>query len=97
MAKISREEIIKIAQMSHVDIHADEIPGLLKQLQDVLSYAERVQEGAADVKEPAIKNVNFFREDVVVRTEAALLLARAPQEEENYFVVPAILENKKKA
>jgi len=97
MTKISREEVLKIAQISSLDIRDDEIEGLLNQLQEVLSYAERVTEVAADIKEPSTKNVNFFREDVVIKTDPELILSRAPEREGDYFVVPQILDNKKKA
>lgn len=92
MTKISKEEILKLARISKVDIHEDEIVPLLKQLQDVLSYAERVKEVALEVEEPSIKNVNVFREDVVVKSDPEPILSRSPQREEDYFVVPAILE-----
>ncbi len=92
MTKISKEEILKLARISKVDIHEDEIVPLLKQLQDVLSYAERVKEVALEVEEPSIKNVNVFREDVVVKSDPEPILSCSPQREEDYFVVPAILE-----
>ena len=95
MAKISKEEILKIAQQTHLDVHEDEIAPLKKQLEDVLSYAERVREVAADIEEPSNKNINVFREDVVVRTDSELILSRAPEREGRYFVVPTILENTK--
>ena len=96
MKKISKEEILRIAEMSSLDIRDDEIQGLMKQLEEVLSYAQRVTEVAADIQEPSLKNVNFFREDVVIKTDPELILSRAPEREGDYFVVPAILDNKKR-
>ncbi len=95
MTKVTREEILKIARMSHLDIHKDEIESLISQTEQVLSYAERVKEVAADVQEPSTKNVNVFREDVVVRTDNEPILVQAPEREGNYFVVPIILESSK--
>ncbi len=92
MTKISKQEILNIAQMSHLDIHEDELQPLIKQLEDVLSYAERVQEIAELVEEPSNKNVNVFREDVVVKTNPESILSQAPEREDDFFVVPAILE-----
>lgn len=94
MTKITQEELIKIAQMSHVDLHQDEIETLTAQLQSVLTYAERVQEVSARVAEPSVKNINIFREDVVVQTDVEPILAQAPEREGNYFVVPPILDTK---
>lgn len=94
MAKITREEVLKIAQISALEIHEHEIEALQKQLESVLSYAERVQEFAAESQVPSHKNVNVFREDAVQIFDAAALLKRAPEREENFFVVPAIIEDK---
>lgn len=93
MTKVTREEILKIARISKLDIHKDEIESLILQIEQVLSYAERVKEVAADVQEPSTKNVNIFREDVIVRTDNEPILAQAPEREGNYFVVPMILES----
>lgn len=94
MKKISRDEIIKLAQMSAIDIHEDEIQPLIEQVGSVLSYAQRVKEVARTVEVPSNKNMNVFREDVVVKTDYRPLMAQAPQEEGNYFVVPTILDHK---
>jgi len=94
MIKISKEEVLKIAEMTRVSLREDEIGPMVKHLEGVLSYAERVQEIAADVEEPSNKNVNVFREDVVVKTDPEKILSKAAEREENFFVVPVILENK---
>ena len=65
MAKITREEVIKIAEISAIEIQEDEIEALQKQLESVLSYAERVQEFSAEIQEPSAQNVNVFRQDIV--------------------------------
>jgi len=96
MTKITKEEIYKIARISYLDIHDDEVEPLIAQLEAVLSYAERVQEVARDVKEPSNKSINVFREDVIVRTNVESVLRQAPEREGNFFVVPAIIDQSKK-
>lgn len=91
--KLTRDELLKIAKQSAITLHEDEIEPLRNQLETVLSYAARVKEVAQDVQEPSTKNVNVFREDVIIRTDYEPLLAQAPVREETYFVVPVILEN----
>jgi aspartyl-tRNA(Asn)/glutamyl-tRNA(Gln) amidotransferase subunit C len=93
MALISREEIIKIAHLSRIEIKESEIEGLTRHIQAVLAYAGRVQEVAAQVEEPLDKNINVLREDVIVKTDKDLVLAQAPMREADYFVVPAVLDN----
>jgi len=93
--KISREEVLKIAKISRITLFEDEIEGFVKQLNDVLSYAERVKEVAEELEDqPSNKNVNFFREDVVSKFDSKEILDRAPEGEGNYFVVPKILDSK---
>ena len=92
MTKITKEEVLKIAHMSRLDIHEDELAPLAKQLGEVLSYAGRVQEVAELVEEPSNRNVNVFREDVVVKTDPEPILSQAPEREDDLFVVPTILE-----
>ena len=92
MAKITKEEVLKIAQLSHIQIHQDEIEPLSAHLDAVLTYAARVQEIAMPVTVPLSKNVNVFREDVIEKTNPEIILAQAPESEAHYFVVPAIIE-----
>ena len=63
--RITREEVLKIASISKIEIQPDEIEDVLVHLQAVLEYAGRVSEVAADVYEPSNKNLNVVREDVV--------------------------------
>ncbi len=46
MALITKEEVLKIAHMSRIAIHEDEIDELTKQLEAVLAYAARINEVA---------------------------------------------------
>lgn len=93
MTKISKEEVLKIARMSHLELHDNEIPALIKQLEDVLSYAERVRDVSGESQQAPVRNVNVFREDVVVPSDAERILAQAPEREGQYVIVPTILEH----
>ncbi|NBP00373.1 MAG: Asp-tRNA(Asn)/Glu-tRNA(Gln) amidotransferase GatCAB subunit C [Proteobacteria bacterium] len=93
--KITKEEVIKIAQISRIAIQQEEVESLTQQLQDVLSYAQVVKDVANQLlDQPSNRNINFLRDDVVVTTDSEIVLSRAPEREENYFVVPKILDNK---
>jgi aspartyl-tRNA(Asn)/glutamyl-tRNA(Gln) amidotransferase subunit C len=95
MTKISREEVLKLAAISQLEVKDSEIEAVAQQLEDVLSYAIRVTEIAADVQDVSIKNVNVFREDLIKPTDPELVRAQAPVREQDFFVVPAILDNEK--
>jgi aspartyl-tRNA(Asn)/glutamyl-tRNA(Gln) amidotransferase subunit C len=92
---ISREEALKIAYISRISLEEQEIEPVLKQLTEVLEYAQRVQDLATELDEqPSYKNINVMREDVVASSYPEIILSRAPEREENYFVVPRILDTK---
>jgi len=94
MAKVTKEEILKIAEMTRVSIQEHELDSILAQFNAVLSYAERVVEIAKQTEILNQKNINCTRVDQVISTDSQDILAQAPQSEDNYFVVPKIIENK---
>ena len=92
MTKVSKEELLKLAKISNLYLADSEIAPLQAQMASVLSYAERVTEIARQVTIPSHKNVNVFRDDVVIKTDSKPILKQAPEREQDLFVVPAILE-----
>jgi aspartyl-tRNA(Asn)/glutamyl-tRNA(Gln) amidotransferase subunit C len=96
MAKVTKEEIKKIAEMTRVSIEDHELDSILAQFNDVLTYAERVVEIAKSVDIQGAKNINSMRQDVVIPTDSRAILAQAPQQEDNYFVVPKFVDNDSK-
>jgi aspartyl-tRNA(Asn)/glutamyl-tRNA(Gln) amidotransferase subunit C len=93
MTKITRDEVLKIARMANIALYEHEIEPMIKKLDDVLTYAERVIEAARDGEESSQKQVNVLRPDQIITTDSVPLLAQAPEREENYFVVPKVLSN----
>tara|TARA_B100000674_G_C37741894_1_gene869292 strand:+ start:416 stop:700 length:285 start_codon:yes stop_codon:yes gene_type:complete len=93
MSKISIEDVKKIAAMTKLHIEEDELEGVRQQLESVLSYAERVQQIAKDIEIPSDKNINHDREDSVITFDNKAILSQAPQHEDNYFVVPKIVDS----
>jgi len=93
MSKISIEDVKNIAILTKLHIDDSELESVRKQLEDVLTYAERVQQIAKDIEIPSNKNINHDREDSVITGRVEDILAQAPQEEDNYFVVPKILDS----
>jgi aspartyl/glutamyl-tRNA(Asn/Gln) amidotransferase C subunit len=94
MVTIFKEEVLKIAKMSNISLNELEVDVVARQLSAVLSYAACVKEIATDVPESLDKNINVMREDSVVKTDSERILGQAVEREANYFVVPAIIENK---
>ena len=93
MADITKDEVLKIARLSKIWLKESEIEPMQKHLADVITYAQRVKEIMEDVEVPSTLNVNIFREDLSVKTESEPILKQAPEKEDNFFVVPSILDN----
>jgi aspartyl-tRNA(Asn)/glutamyl-tRNA(Gln) amidotransferase subunit C len=92
MAFITREEILKVARMSHIELTEQEIEKMQVHVEAVLSYAARVQDIAKDVSVVNMKNSNIERDDRVIPAHGEKIRAQAPEREGDYFVVPAIIE-----
>lgn len=93
MTLISPQEVIKIAAISHIQLQDDEIEYLMHQIEQILTYAERVAQFSYGSYDTSYKNVNVVREDVTASFDVQAVLKQAPETEGNYFVVPIILEN----
>jgi len=92
MAKITREELLKLAKISRINLHEDEIEELIEQLKSVLSYAECVGKISGDMVTVSPKNINVYRPDIAHKSDSKPILAQAPQAEDNFFVVLPILD-----
>lgn len=94
MAQITREELIKLAQTSNIELPENEINQVLEKVTAVLEYAERVRQLAQvdDAQAESLKNINIFRKDEAIVCQPERILARGPEVEEDYFVVPKIIK-----
>lgn len=96
---ISREEVLKLAELARLQLGEGEISGLQKDISNILEYVGQVS--AAPAKEIAGENVlnrNVMREDVPRGADDALagkeesLRAAFPQREGGYNVVRKIIQ-----
>ena len=93
MTRISREELLKLAQAARLHLTEEEMPALVERLESVLGYASYLKEVAAQHEgAPLPKMSNVTREDKAVPTAVEPLLELAPNRDGNYIVVPAILK-----
>jgi len=93
MARISREEILKLARAANIHLTEDEIPQLLHRLESVLSYASYLKEVADEHEGAQLTTLyNVVREDAAVQQSSESLLELAPEREGNFYVVPVILK-----
>ncbi|MGH7927789.1 MAG: Asp-tRNA(Asn)/Glu-tRNA(Gln) amidotransferase subunit GatC [Candidatus Binatia bacterium] len=93
---ITREEVRRIALLARLRFSEDEEERLTQQLGNILQHMaalERLDTSGVEPMAHALDVVNALRDDRVTNersTEA--LLANAPAADENFFVVPKIIE-----
>jgi len=92
MINFTKEELLRLAEISALKLYPDEIEKLAGQLKKTLDYTEQLSQVEIETEQEAFHNINVFRDDKAIPTDSALLLAQAPAVEENYFVVPKILD-----
>ena len=93
--EVSKEEILHIANLSNLKIRDEEMGEYLKNLQDILNFANVVSKAPVDDLDTAIgaiDNCNVFRKDEVKKFENIKgLLEIAPEQKDNMFSVPKVL------
>jgi aspartyl-tRNA(Asn)/glutamyl-tRNA(Gln) amidotransferase subunit C len=94
MYQITKEELLKLARISQLDLEESEIVPLMNHVQSILAYAQRVKEIAGSGEFDHAQQVNILREDVVIKCDNESILCRAPEREGNFFAVPKIIESK---
>lgn len=93
--KVSKEELLHIARLADLKIDDSEIDTYLLNLQDILNFANIVNDAPVeDLKETigANDNYNVFRKDEIVEFDNREgLLANAPELEQEMFKVPKVM------
>lgn len=92
---LSEAEVQHVALLARMDLTDAEVAELAPQLSKILAYAEQVSEVAAADVPPMTHPYpleNVFREDMLRPSlPRDLILAMAPQVEDDRFVVPQIV------
>jgi aspartyl-tRNA(Asn)/glutamyl-tRNA(Gln) amidotransferase subunit C len=92
---VSRKEVEHIAELARLKFNEDELENFTKQLNEILTYVEKLNELDTENVEPLshpVENNNVFRDDIVKpsipKNEA---LKNAPEKDENFFRVPKVI------
>ena len=92
---VSKEELLHIANLAQLTLKDDEIDNYLANLQDILNFAEVVNNAPVDDLDITIganEAKNRFRKDEIKVFEYnELLLANAPSKEMNMFKIPKVI------
>lgn len=92
---VTKKDVEYIANLSRLKFEDSELENFTHQLNDILSYMEKLNELDTENVEPLahpIENTNVFREDVVKPSiDRELALKNAPDKTEEFFVVPKVI------
>lgn len=92
---VSKEELLHIANLAQLTLKDGEIDSYLANLQDILNFAEVVNNAPVDNLDITIganEAKNRFRKDEIkVFENNELLLANAPSKEMNMFKIPKVI------
>ena len=93
--KISKEEILHIANLAQLTIEENEIEEYMLNLQDILNFANIVKNAPVDGLDVTIganEEKNVFRKDEVkVFDNIEGLLQNAPEQDRHMFKIPKVL------
>ena len=95
MADVSKEELLHIAKLANLNIKEDELDNYLANLQDILNFANIVNnantEGLGETIGENDKYNVFRKDEVKVFEDNKALLMNAKEEERNMFKIPQVI------
>ena len=93
--QVSKEEILHIANLAHLELEENEIENYLTNLQDILNFANIVNNAPVENLKLTIganEAKNIFRKDEIkVFEDTESLLQNAMEKERNMFKIPKVI------
>jgi aspartyl-tRNA(Asn)/glutamyl-tRNA(Gln) amidotransferase subunit C len=94
---IDNTTVDKLAKLSSLTIEEDKKEHIANELAQIIEFVENLNEidvSHVDATFTTIEGGQKLREDVAIKEEGQCeaIMANAPKSENNYFVVPAIIE-----
>jgi aspartyl-tRNA(Asn)/glutamyl-tRNA(Gln) amidotransferase subunit C len=98
--KISREDVLRVAELAYLDLSEDELEKYRAQIDEILEYIGKLNELDTTKVEPMAQVLTSdqasdatLREDLVAPSAVAEdVLQHAPEREGPYFLVPKVIE-----
>ncbi|HET9401377.1 MAG TPA: Asp-tRNA(Asn)/Glu-tRNA(Gln) amidotransferase subunit GatC [Candidatus Acidoferrales bacterium] len=100
--RISREDVLRVAELAHLELSEAEIEKYRAQLDSILEYIGKLNELDTSAVEPMAQVLSpedpqspnaTLRDDVVIPCDlAADVLRQAPDAQPPYFRVPKVIE-----
>ena len=95
--KISKEDVIKVAELARLEFKEEETQLFTEQLGNILEYIEKLNELDTENVEPTSHVLDIstpLRDYKVVKwLSIEEVLQNAPESEDDFFVVPQVIED----
>jgi len=93
---LSEPEVAKAARLARIALPPEQLPAMTGEVNGILGWIAKLQAVNTDGVEPLVSVSGMtlpLREDVVsAGGHAAEIVQNAPEQMENYFVVPKVVE-----
>ncbi len=93
---VDEETVKRVAHLARIKVEEDEVPALQKELNGILAFIEQLNAVDIEGVEPMTSVLPMplkMREDVITEGgEAEAVTKNAPACEDNYFLVPQVME-----
>ena len=94
---IDNTTVDKLAKLSSLELSDDRKESIAKELADIVTFVENLNEidvSHVDATFTTISGGQPLREDISIKEDglAEHIMENAPKSEENYFIVPTIIE-----
>jgi aspartyl-tRNA(Asn)/glutamyl-tRNA(Gln) amidotransferase subunit C len=92
---VTKKDVEYIANLARLKFNEKELENFTHQLNDILTYIEKLNELNTENVEPLshpVENVNVFRDDVIKPSiDRELALKNSPDRTDEFFVVPKVI------
>lgn len=93
---VDKDTVRRIARLARMKLEEERVEPMMAELNGILSWIEQLEEVNVEGVEPmtsAVAHSLKMRDDVVTEpNNAAALMVNAPGGEDNFFVVPKVVE-----
>ena len=94
--EFDKKNLLKLGKLARISIKDDKLSSLGEDLNSILKFVDQLQEIKTDQVDPTSNSLEqklLSRDDIVEKiNEAEDILANAPEQEMNFYVVPKVIE-----
>jgi len=94
--EFDKKNLLKLGKLARISIKDDKLGSLGEDLNSILNFVDQLKEIKTDQVDPTSNSLEqklLSRDDIVEKiNEAEDILANAPEQEMNFYVVPKVVE-----